>query len=350
MKTDSSPTNVAGPLRRGMQRGERQPRMWGWVAGLILCGLLIALYPAWADESAGFKEWLTAFEKEALDRGVSKGTLDKALRKVAPIPRVIELDRNQPEMKLTLDEYLNLMISTVRVAKGRTELKENRDLLETISARYGVQPRYLVTLWGIESDFGRLTGGFPVIGALATLAYDGRRSTFFRRELFKALRILEAGHISVARMTGSWAGAMGQMQFMPSTFQGFAVDFNENGRVNIWSERPDIFASAANYLAKSGWKGDQIWGREVQLPTGFDSAMIGLKTRKPISHWQASGVRRLNGTDLPAFDLTASIIRPDGAGGRTFMVYNNYRVLLKWNRSHSFALAVGLLSDRIGNR
>ena len=323
----------------------------GMVASVAVIIVLLALFNpglALTQDNTGFTGWLAEFEEDALDEGISKKTFHQAFQDVAPIPRVIELDRNQPESQLTLDQYLDLMISDGRVIRGREKLRKNRALLETISTRYGVQPRFIVTLWGIESDFGRLTGNFPVIGALATLAYDGRRSSFFRRELLKALHILEEGHITVGQMKGSWAGAMGQMQFMPSTFRRFAVDFNENGRVDIWVEQADIFASAANYLAVSGWKGDQIWGREVRLPLEFNRATIGLKTRKPISHWQASGVRRPNGENLPSVDLRASIIQPDGVNGKAFMVYDNYRVLLKWNRSHNFAVAVGLLSDRIG--
>lgn len=314
----------------------------------ILCW--ITLYGpcrGWSLEDIGFDRWLSAFREEALSRGISSETLDDAFKDVTPIPRVIELDRNQPEVKLSLKAYLSVMVSDARVARGREAMRTHRLLLKKVSSRYGVQSRILVALWGIESDFGRLTGGFPVIEALATLAYDGRRSDFFRRELFKALGILDGGHIPVAQMEGSWAGAMGQMQFMPSTFHGFAVDFNENGRTDIWTEREDIFASAANYLARSGWKRGQLWGREVKLPSGFARSSIGLEIQRPIGEWQVAGVRRLNGNELPSADFPASIVQPDGEKGRAFMVYNNYRVLLKWNRSHNFALSVGLLSDRL---
>lgn len=318
-----------------------------WVMAAFWGLLLFSPPAAWSQDQVEFDQWLSAVKAEARERGISKATLDDAFQDVAPIARVIKLDRNQPETRLTLDEYLDLVISNARIATGREKLEEHRDLLQEISSQYEVQPRFLVTLWGVESDFGRLTGNFPVIGALATLAYDGRRSAFFRGELFKALEILDEGHIPVERMEGSWAGAMGQMQFMPSTFHRFAVDFNRNGRVDIWGEKADIFASGANYLSKSGWHGNEIWGREVRLPPEFDRAWIGLKTKKWIRRWQALGVRGLNGGDLPSFDMPASIIQPDGPNGRSFMVYNNYRVLLKWNRSHHFALAVGLLSDQI---
>ncbi len=302
-----------------------------------------------AAEQVDFEAWLEDFKKEALADGISRKIVDSALFDIEPIPRVIELDRNQPEFNLSLGEYLRMMLSQGRIDKGKRKFKENGPLLNKIFSRYGVQPRFLVALWGIESDFGRLTGGFAVIGSLATLAYDGRRSAYFRKELLRALRILDQGHISNARMKGSWAGAMGQMQFMPSTFNDHAVDFNGNGHKDIWQEQGDILASAANYLSKCGWESDQTWGREVRLPKGFDQGLIGLKYQKRISKWQALGVRSPDGQDLPTRDLLASIVRPDGDGqtSRVFMVYNNYRVILKWNRSHNFVLAVGFLSDKI---
>ena len=218
-------------------------------------------------------------------------------------------------------------------------------MLNRIGAQYGVQPRFIVALWGIETDFGRNTGGFGVITALATLAHDGRRSEYFRGELLNALKIIDAGHIAAGDMKGSWAGAMGQSQFMPSSFLSYAVDQNGDGRRDIWTTQEDVFASIANYLASVGWKDDQTWGRAVRLPQSFNQSLVGLETVKPIGAWQSIGVRRPNGTDLPTRQLSASIIQPDGAGTRAYMVYDNFRTTLKWNRSTYFALAVGRLSD-----
>ena len=296
-----------------------------------------------------FQIWLGKLRVEAEGKGISRSVLDEALAGIQPIPRVIELDRRQPEFTLTFTQYRDRVVPQSRIKKGRVKYQENRDLLEEIGGKIGVQPRFIVALWGIETDFGRVTGGFKVIPALATLAYDGRRSAFFRKELLNALQILHEGHIAPKEMMGSWAGAMGQSQFMPSSFLAHAVDYDGDGRRDIWTTRPDVFASAANYLAKSGWRADQTWGREVKLPRDFDFALADLKVRKPIGGWQALGVRQPDGGDLPTRQLSASIVLPEkGKMTPAYLVYSNYRTTLRWNRSTYFALAVGLLSDGIG--
>ena len=314
--------------------------------------LMLALFAtagAQAQDKPEFAVWLQEVRAEAAGRGISAATLDAAFADVKPIPRVIELDRKQPEFSLTFEQYLSRVVPAARIAKGRERMRENRELLAQVQARHGVQSRFVVALWGIETDFGRVSGGFPVISSLATLAYDGRRSAFFRAQLMHALRILEEGHITAAAMTGSWAGAMGQSQFMPSSFVNFAVDEDGDGRRDIWGTKADVFGSASNYLARSGWRGDQTWGRKVRLPEGFDSALTGLKVSKRISEWQALGVRRADGRDLPTRDLQASIVLPqDGEMSPAYMVYENFRVILKWNRSNYFAIAVGTLADAIG--
>jgi membrane-bound lytic murein transglycosylase B len=326
----------------------------GMGCGRPICawGLIVAVLagasPVSAGQSAAFAEWLAALRREAVGLGIRAATLDRALAGLAPLKRVIELDRNQPEFKLTFEDYLRRVVPASRVEKGRRLLGENRDLLEDVARRYGVQARFIVAFWGIESDFGRLTGGFRVVRALATLAHDGRRSAYFRGELLGALRILDDDHIGPGAMTGSWAGAMGQPQFMPSSFLAYAVDHDGDGRKDIWTTKADVFASAANYLARSGWKGDQTWGRRVRLPGGFDSATAGLGVRKRLSAWQGLGVRRADGTDLPRRDLSASIVFPGKPGGPAYAVYDNFRTILKWNRSTYFAVAVGSLADRIG--
>jgi membrane-bound lytic murein transglycosylase B len=205
----------------------------------------------------------------------------------------------------------------------------------------------VVALWGIETDFGRLKGGFSVVQAVATLAYDGRRSAYFRRELFDALTIIDQGHITATAMTGSWAGAMGQNQFMPSSFLRYAVDYDGDGRRDIWTNHADVFASTANYLRTVGWREDQTWGRPVRLPKAFDVSMAKLEVQKPIAEWQALGVRRTDGAALPAKDLSASIVLPAGNGGPAYMIYENFRVILKWNRAQFFATAVGSLADQL---
>tara|TARA_Y100000590_G_C15609528_1_gene973299 strand:- start:275 stop:1291 length:1017 start_codon:yes stop_codon:yes gene_type:complete len=294
-----------------------------------------------------WERWLTELKQEALNKGISNQTLNAAFKDITPIKRVIELDRKQPEFTLTFDQYLKHVVPKQRIAKGRLLLKEYRELLNEVSREFKVQPRFIVALWGIETDYGRVTGGFKVIDSLATLAFDGRRSSYFRKELFYALQILDEGHIAVDKMKGSWAGAMGQPQFMPSSFINFAIDFDKDGKKDIWRNKIDVFASAANYLTNVGWDNSQTWGREVKLPNNFKKTYISNKTIKKIGEWQKKGVRLVNGKDLPKRQLNSKIIFADKKEKRAFMVYNNFQSTLRWNRSIYFALAVGMLADKI---
>ena len=306
-------------------------------------------YTGSALAAEGFAGFLDGVRSEARARGLKEATISSALDGLAPIERVVELDRRQPEFTLTFDQYMRRVVSAQRVEKGRARLAEHRGILDRVARAYRVQPRFIVALWGIETDFGRVRGSFPIIAALATLAHDGRRSRYFRKELFNALTIIDQGHISARAMIGSWAGAMGQNQFMPSSFLRYAVDHDGDGRRDIWTNRADVFASTANYLREVGWRDDQTWGRPVRLPSGFDPELLGLKTRKGLAAWQDLGVRRADGTDLPGRNLAASILRPS-EDGPPFAVYDNYRAILKWNRSHLFAVAVGSLADRIAGK
>ncbi len=302
-----------------------------------------------AKEKADFAVWMKDFRSEAKGAGISDKTLKAALDDVSePIPRVVELDRKQPESTLTFDQYLERIVNTNRIERGRTLMLENQALLNTVSAQYNVPPQYIVALWGIETDYGRVTGGYSVIGALATLAFEGRRAQFFRTELLKALKIIDEGHITAGNMLGSWAGAMGQSQFMPSSFLSFAQDGNGDGRKDIWTTLPDVFASIANYLSSSGWKADRNWGEVVVLPPTLDRAGLDSKNRKPIADWISAGVTRLDGKPL-SFDPNASaaIVLPGGADGPAYLVTENYLVFLKWNRSLYFATAAGTLADRL---
>ena len=302
------------------------------------------------SQSPTFEGWLKAFKKEARLKGISEATLKDSLENVELLPRVIELDRNQPEFKLNFSEYYRRVASPERIAKGQEMLKEHHALLTEIEQKYGVQSRFIVALWGMETDFGRITGGFSVINALVTLAYDGRRSSFFRKELIEALKIIDAGHVDAQGMIGSWAGAMGQTQFMPSTFTGNAVDFDGDGKINVWGSRADALASGSNYLAKSGWKHTQTWGREVALPDRFNKAAIGQGVKKTVSEWSRLGVTKLNGEHLGASNLRASVIEIEGQPNRYFLIFDNYRAILKWNRSTHFATTVGLLADAIAGK
>ncbi len=294
-----------------------------------------------------FRDWLAALREEAHGKGISETTLDATLSDITPIRRIITLDRQQPEFAQTFWSYLHNRVNDHRIERGRKLLTEHGPLLAEIHAQYGVPPRYLVSFWGLETNFGAYTGGFRVIDALVTLAYDRRRASFFRIQLFDALQIIEEGHVPPKKMTGSWAGAMGHMQFMPSTFIGYAVDHTGDGRKDIWRSLPDAFASAANYLASMGWRPQERWGREVRLPEGFDLSQATLKQQKPLKWWSSMGVRRVNGQALPRTDMQGAIILPQGHGGPAFLVYENFRVILHWNRSVNYAIAVGHLADRI---
>ena len=294
-----------------------------------------------------FSSWLNELRQEAQTKGISEATIHEALDNLEPIPRVLELDKKQPEFTQTFWRYLDARVTENRIERGRTLLKKYEELFNTVERHYGVQPRFLVAFWGLETNFGDYLGSFPVIGSLATLAHDTRRSDFFRSELLEALSIIDGGHISAANMLGSWAGAMGQPQFMPSTFVRFAVDGDGDGRKDIWSSLPDVFASAANFLSESGWQGDETWGREVKIPSDFNLDLTGLQTKKTLAAWQILGVRKINGENLPGVNIKGSVILPAGHEGPAFLVYNNFHTILQWNRSDLYAIAVGHLADRI---
>ena len=315
---------------------------WGAVIALVVAFLAA---PALA-ETQPFDVWLEELRRDALKEGIGAETL-MALDGLAPIARVIELDRRQPEGRFTFQQYNQRVLSESRIERGRELYREHRGLLDRVAADYGVQPRFIVALWGIESSYGSFDGDFPVIGALATLAHDGRRASFFRSELLKALRIVDRGDIAVEQMTGSWAGAMGQSQFMPSSYDAYAVDYDGDGRRDIWTSLPDVFASIANYLAKAGWNDRYTWGRKVHVPAALNGDLVGLSTARPLPQWQELGVRRANGANLPAVTLEASLLSTDEGQGPAYLVYDNFRVLMAWNRSTYFALTVGELADLI---
>lgn len=319
-------------------------------AALALTLVLALAPPAASAQTTSFETWLEGVKRDAAAAGISQATIEAALSGLSPIERVLELDQRQPEFTRTFWSYLNRAVTAGRIERGRELLARHRELLQRVQRRYNVQPRYLVAFWGLESNFGKNTGGLSVIGALATLAYNPRRGAFFRAQLLDALRILDQGHIGLAKMQGSWAGAMGQLQFMPSTFAAYAVDFDGDGRRDIWTGLPDVFASAANYLSSIGWRGDELWGREVRLPADFDWDLASLKLRKPIAAWRQLGVKRADGGALPVADISGAIVAPGGYKGPAFLVYGNFDRILDWNRSLLYAIAVGHLADRIAGR
>ncbi|MDT8420595.1 MAG: lytic murein transglycosylase [Desulfuromonadales bacterium] len=292
--------------------------------------------------------WLDDLKKEALGSGISEETLDAALVDLSPVKKIIESDRSQPELRQTLNDYLASRINRSRIETGRRLLRENWRLFAELSRNYPVQSRVLIALWGIETDFGRNQGTVAIVPALVTLAYDARRSDYFRRELLNALRIVDKKLIPLDHMQGSWAGAMGQVQFMPSVYLQYALDFDRDGKIDIRHSTADALGSAANYLTRLGWTKNWNWGREVYVPKDFDPDLNGLDRRLRISDWHKLGIRRIGGSDLPKAEGRAALIRPDGPAGRSFLVYENYDKLLRWNRSHKFAISVGLLADEIG--
>ena len=314
----------------------------------ILLSILLFL-PFSASLSAqqpSFEQWLEELRAEASARGISDSTL-AALNDLEPLERVLELDNSQPEFVQTFTRYIELRVTSGQVSRGQELLQQHGRLLSEVRQRYGVQPHYLVAFWAIESNYGRATGGFSVLEALATLAFDPRRADFFRRELLTALQIIDEGHIQPDTMSGSWAGAMGQLQFLPSVFYRYGIDGDGDGRIDIWNSLPDIFHSAANFLSQSGWQGDERWGREVVLPSGFDYSLTGTRTRKNLHDWRELGVTLLNGSPIPvAAGMQASIILPAGAQGPAFLAYANFRATMAYNPSTFYALTVGHLADR----
>lgn len=292
-----------------------------------------------------FRRWLETLKRDALKQGVSAAVFDQAFTGVAPLPRVIELDRKQPEGTLTFETYLRNLVSAQRVTNGKAKMAEHGPLLQAVSKRYGVPVPIIVALWGVESDYGRSMGNFPTIAALATLAHDTRRPKYFREELMAALKILQRGDTTPAQMKGSWAGALGQGQFMPTTFIAYGTDWDGDGRRDIWATPGDVFASIANYVATVGWNANQTWGQQVTLPAGFDESLVGLKApRRSLGEWQRLGIAvdpAMGPADAPAW-----LVRPAG-GPTVFLIGKNYRTLLDWNPSSLFASSVGILADRL---
>jgi len=309
----------------------------------------------------GFKQYVVELKAEALIQGFKQPLIEKSFATVKFHKRAVSADRKQPEKVETLDTYLPKRVPSWKVKKARVLYKEHQEILTTIGNSYGVQPRFIVALWGLETNFGKFTGGYNVISALSTLAYEGRREVFFKKQLWAALTILDEGHIKIENMKGSWAGAMGQNQFMPTSFLAYAVDGDGDGKKDIWQNQIDIFASMANYLQKEGWNDELTWGRQVKLPNNFDTSLAIPKntgsrknwlkawtnTEKTLAQWQTLGIRRTDGTNLPSVDIKAALVFPDDESGRAYLAYDNYKSLMHWNLSYYFVSSVGHLSDRI---
>jgi membrane-bound lytic murein transglycosylase B len=334
-------------------------------AAAAACLAVVLILPATGrDQGAGesverppFDVWLAELRTEAEARGIRAEILDQALTGIQPVSQILERDRSQAEFTLDLDTYLRRRLTPATVRTAREMFARHRTLVRRVGEAYGVDPRVLISIWGLESTFGRLAGVRPVIPTLATLAYDPRRSTMFRNELFSALEILDRGDIELARLRGSWAGAMGQPQFMPSSYLRYAQDFDGDGRRDIWTSQADVFASIAYYLQQHGWQEGIRWGREVTIPARVLPQVLevplraegcrarrGMTVPEPLAWWRDLGLTTTTGQAVPVADFPASLIRE---GGRAFLAYGNYEALLSYNCAHSYALSVALLADRL---
>ena len=314
---------------------------WGRIPGLG------ADMTAATGSTDGLQTWIAGFRGRALEKGISSAVFDTAMTGLDYLPDVIKKDRNQNEFTKTIWDYLDTAVSDDRLIAGKAALTKHADLLARIELAYAVDKEVVLAIWGLESAYGAVRGDTATVQALATLAYDGRRAAFFEAELIAALQILQSGDVAASKMTGSWAGAMGHTQFMPTSYLALAVDFTGDGKRNIWSDDPsDALASTAAYLASFGWQKGQLWGLEVTLPATFDYALSGERVKKLSADWQVLGIRAATGADLPDHGA-GSILLPGGARGAAFLIFDNFQVIEKYNTADAYVIAVGHLADRI---
>lgn len=300
-----------------------------------------------------YSAWLEDLKAEMHQRGISKATLKTVYAQdyYHPVPEVVKIDRKQPEFALTSTDYLNRIINTKRIQDGQQHYQQLAPLLQNISAQYEVPAEYIIAFWGAETSYGRNFGGYQVVAVLTQLSYDQRRPDFFREQLCQALKILDTWPLNYTQLQGSWAGAMGHFQFMPGTFNAYAVDYNQDGTIDIWNSFDDAAASAANYLNSMGWIKDQPWGMPVRLPKDFDYTKTGRNNTLSIAQWQTAGVLTMDAQKLPLnSQWQASIILPDGKQGRAYLILDNFRIIMRWNRSENYALAIGILADHLKSK
>jgi len=305
------------------------------------------------DSETGFNDWKDEFRATAIEKGIPAGIYDREMESVTRIPRVMELNADQPEFTKAIWEYLDIAVSDTRVSNGLNNYSANKELLAEIEAAYGVDAEIITAIWGLESAYGAILGNYDVLSALATLGYEGRRTSFGRDQLVAALEIITKDYADRDQLKGSWAGAMGQTQFIPTTYLAYAVDQNADGRRNLWADLPDVFGSTANYLRKSGYTADQPWGFEVTLPDDFDYSTADRSIRKSAASWSQAGVTKADGTALgDHIDLNEEgfIFVPAGSAGPAFIAFSNFNAILRYNNSTSYALGIGLLSDHIAGR
>jgi membrane-bound lytic murein transglycosylase B len=306
----------------------------------------VSAQPVSASED-GFPACLERLQDAARARDLPAAIVDEVIPGMEQQARVLELDRRQPEFLQTFGRYLALRVTDTRIEQGRALLDEHAALLASLRDRYGVPGHYLMAFWGLETNFGGYLGTMPTLDSLATLACDPRRSEYFTEEFLTALELMEREQLTPAQMQGSWAGAMGHTQFMPSAYWQYALDGDGDNRADLWRSETDALTSAAHFLNRLGWERDLRWGREVTLPEGFDFLQAGSGMWRPLADWSADGLRRADGQPLPVADVEAMLLVPAGAEGPAFLVYRNFDVIMRWNRSESYAISVGLLADRI---
>jgi len=317
-------------------------RILSALIGLLLSPFVFAQQQSW-------NSWVADVRKEALGQGIPASLFDEAFADIhEPSRQVKGLARSQPEHRLTYSKYLRSRVDNYRISVGRQQYKKNKALADEVASHFGVDPCFIMSFWGMETSYGSYMGNFPVIKSLATLAYDSNRPDFFRKQLFYALHIVNDGHVSLRNFKGEWAGASGQPQFLPSSWREYAVDYDGDGRKDIWESKADVFASIANYMKKNGWQTGEPWAILVKLPSNFDKNLEGKAIVKPVSEWNALGVRTENGEPLPHQELQASIVQPNG--GPVFLAYPNYKMILRYNNSIYYAGAIGYLADKICQR
>ena len=316
-----------------------------FIAGIMLSPMIHA-NPDTSPESQSFEQCIEKLQLTAEQQGVSSQS-QQVLSNARYLEKVIGYDRNQPEFMQTFPDYLNKRVNKWRINKGRALLAKHGDLLNKLNREHGVPAHYLVAFWGLETNYGAYKGKMPIIDSLATLACDERRSAFFTEELLTALKLMDRESLEVEQMLGSWAGAMGHTQFMPSAYIKYARDGDNDGKVDLWNSEADALTSAANFLKHLGWKGGFRWGREVKVPEGFDYGLSGKDQPLALSEWADKGITKPDNTGLGGSHIEASLLVPAGHTGPSFLVYHNFDVIMGWNRSESYALAVGYLADRI---
>ena len=313
--------------------------------GFSLLSLMAASSSVYANTD--FEQCKTELSQQAVAQGVSSDTASTVFANIQYQPRVIKLDRSQPEFVQTFPGYYSKRVTEWRIGKGREMYAKHRDLLRKLSQKYGVPAHYLVAFWGLETNFGSYKGNMNVLNSLATLACDERRSTYFTKELITAVKLLERESLEQDKMVGSWAGAMGHTQFMPSAYMNYAIDGDGDGQVNLWDSEEDALASAANFLSQLGWQPGFRWGREINLPENFDYRETGYKNRRSITDWNQMGITKADGASLGTSDETGYVVVPAGHTGPAFIAYHNFRIIMRWNNSEFYAIAVGKLADQI---